>query len=430
LDSTPVYPARLGWSPVPLRLREIPLSTAFSPAGTGRGRRYDPAALAGLVVVAYAAFLVGAAVGGSWLVGRDHLPIATDFISFWAAGHLALAGQAASAYDFGIHHAVEVAAVGHDFPGYFSWYYPPTFFFVAAPLAVLPYLPALGAWIVAGLAGFLAAIRLVLPRREAVIFAAAVPVVVWNISSGQNGFLSAGLMAAALAVIDRRPVVAGILIGCLTYKPQFGVLIPIALACGGYWRAFLSAAVTSLVLAGLSLAVFGLDAWVAFLNSIPVAYRTILVDNLIGAEKLQSVFGLVRFLGGSADLAWVAQYAVTVPVTLFVAWVWWRPYPTDLKAAALAAGTALVTPYALIYDLVILIVPVAFLARTGLSRGEAIASLVASLFLLVFVVSTGAVGLPASVIVMGMVVRRVLRASGEVRAAKEEIRGWPAQGRP
>jgi hypothetical protein len=305
---------------------------------------------------------------------------------------------------------------------------------VTAPLAVLPCLAALGAWIVAGLAGFLAAIRLVLPRREAMTFAAAVPVVVWNISSGQNGFLSAGLMAAALAVIDRRPVVAGMLIGCLTYKPQFGVLIPIALACGGYWRVFLAAAATSLVLAGLSLAVFGLDAWIAFLNSIHVAYQTILVDNLIGAEKLQSVFGLVRFLGGSADLAWVAQYAVTVPVVLFVALVWWRPYPTDLKAAALAAGTALVTPYALIYDLVILIVPVAFLARSGVSRGEAIASLLASLFLLVFIVSTGAVGLPASAIVMGMVVRRVLRegqgTGAEVRAAKEEIRGWPAQGRP
>ena len=67
-------------------------------------------------------------------------------------------------------------------------------------------------------------------------------------------------------------------------------------------------------------------------------------------------------------------------------------------------------------------------------HGEAIASLVASLFLLVFIVSTGAVGLPASAIVMGMVVRRVLRegqgTGAEVRAAKEEIRGWPAQGRP
>jgi hypothetical protein len=278
-----------------------------------------------------------------------------------------------------------------------------------APLAALPYVPALVAWNAATLAGFLAAIRLVTGRWEAAIFAAAVPVVLWNVSAGQNGFLSAGLLAAALALIDRRPILSGILIAGLTYKPQFGILIPLALACGGYWRVFFSAGLASLVLAAISALAFGIAPWSGFLDSIHVAYQTILLDNRIGAEKLQSVFGLVRFLGGGADLAWAAQYALAVPVALFVAWVWWRPCPADLRAAALAAGTALVTPYALIYDLVILIVPVAFLARSGLTRGEAVAALLASLFLLAFVFSPGAVGLPASLIVMGMVVRRVLR---------------------
>jgi hypothetical protein len=389
-------------------VEDIPLSTAFSSADAGAGRRFDPVPLAGLIVVAYAAFLAGSFIAHAWLVGPDGRPLAVDFISFWAAGRLALAGEAASAYDFAAHHAAELAATGVPFEGYYSWYYPPTFFLLMAPVAALPYVPALVAWSLASLAGFLAAIRLVLPRRGAIVLAAAVPVVLWNFSVGQNGFLSAGLMAAALALIDRRPVVAGLLIAGLTYKPQFGVLIPLALACGGYWRVFLSAVLASLALAGLSLIVFGIAPWQGFLGSIRVAYQTILVDNLIGAEKLQSVFGLVRLLGAGAEAAWIAQYALAVPLALFVGWVWWRPCPVDLKAAALAAATALVTPYALIYDLVILIVPVAFLARSGLSRGEAIAALLACLFLLAFVFSTGAVGLPASLIVMGMVVRRVL----------------------
>jgi len=290
---------------------------------------------------------------------------------------------------------------------------------------------------VASLAGFLAAIRLVLPRREAMVFAAAVPVVLWNFSAGQNGFLSAGLMAAALAAIDRRPAIAGILIGCLTYKPQFGILIPLALACGGYWRVFLAAAATTVVLAGASILAFGIAPWSGFLASIHVAYQTILVDNLVGAEKLQSIFGLVRFLGGSTNLAWAAQYAVAAPVIGFVAFVWWRRYPIDLKAAALVAGTALATPYVLIYDLVILIVPVAFLARNGLSRGEVWAALAASLCLFAYALSSGPVGLPASLIVMGMAVRRVLGEGRRLSMAsqlplfsREEGRGWPAQGRP
>jgi hypothetical protein len=389
--------------------RENPLSTAFSAESGNPRRRFDPVALAGLVVVAYGAFLVGSVVARAWLIGPDGHPVPVDFLSFWAGGRLALMGQAASAYDFAAHRALEIATVGLPFAGYYSWYYPPTFFLLMAPLAALPYVPALVAWNAATLAGFLAAIRLVAGRWEAAIFAAAVPVVLWNVSAGQNGFLSAGLLAAALAFIDRRPILSGILIAGLTYKPQFGILIPLALACGGYWRVFFSAGLASLVLAAISALAFGIAPWSGFLDSIHVAYQTILLDNRIGAEKLQSVFGLVRFLGGGADLAWAAQYALAVPVALFVAWVWWRPCPADLKAAALAAGTALVTPYALIYDLVILIVPVAFLARSGLTRGEAVAALLASLFLLAFVFSPGAVGLPASLIVMGMVARRVLR---------------------
>lgn len=365
------------------------------------------------MVVAYLAFLVGAVVAGAWLVGPEGHPVPVDFLSFWAGGRLALTGQAASAYDFAAHRALEIATIGHDFEGYYSWYYPPTFFLLMAPVAVLPYVPALIAWNVATLAGFLAAIRLVVGRWEAALFAAAVPVVLWNLSAGQNGFLSAGLIAAALALLDRRPVLSGILFACLTYKPQFGVLIPLALLCGGYWRVFLSAAIATLVLAGASVLAFGLAPWQGFLGSIHVAYQTILVDNLIGAEKLQSVFGLVRFLGGNPDAAWLAQYALAIPVALFVAFVWWRPYRADLKAAALAAGTALVTPYALIYDLVILIVPVAFLARTGLTRGEKAAALAACLFLFAYVLAPGPVGLPASLIVMGMVAGRVARTSAQ-----------------
>ena len=52
-------------------------------------------------------------------------------------------GQPAAAYDWTVHREVEVAAIEHDFDGYYGWHYPPTFLFVAAALATLPYLAAL-----------------------------------------------------------------------------------------------------------------------------------------------------------------------------------------------------------------------------------------------------------------------------------------------
>lgn len=378
-------------------------------------RLSDPVNLAWLVIVIYVAFLIGAAFVRQWPVDANGHPILIDYLSMWAAGHMALAGHAAAAYDWAAHKAVEVSAVGHDFDGYFSWFYPPTFFFATAPFAVLPFVPALLAWIAAGLTLFLLSIRLVFPRRGSVILAAAAPVVLWNATAGQNGYLSAAIIAGALALIDRRPMVAGVLIACLTFKPQFGLLIPVALVSGGYWRAFLSAAAATVLLAVISAAVFGADAWTGFVSSIDVAYRSILVDTSVGAAKLQSIFGVLRVLGGGTGVAWAAQLAVAVPAVGFVAWLWHSSAPTDLKAAALAAGTVLVTPYVFIYDLVILVVPIAFLARTGLSTGEATAAAAAALLLLSSPITSLPVGLAASLIVAGIVLARIIRSS---RAAK------------
>ena len=50
------------------------------------------------------------------------------------------------------------------------------------------------------------------------------------------------LLGGALVSLDRRPLIAGILFGLMAYKPQFGLMIPIALAAGGYWRSFSAAA--------------------------------------------------------------------------------------------------------------------------------------------------------------------------------------------
>src|ERR1700736_6259381 len=153
-------------------------------------RLSDPINLAVIVIVVYVAFLIGAAVVRQWPVDATGHPILIDYLGMWAAGRLALAGHAAATYDWAAHKAVEVGAVGHDFDGYFSWFYPPTFFFATAPFAVLPFVPALLAWVAAGLTLFLLSIRLVLPRRGSVIFPAAAPVGVGEGTGGTKGFSS------------------------------------------------------------------------------------------------------------------------------------------------------------------------------------------------------------------------------------------------
>ena len=128
---------------------------------------------------------------------------------------------------------------------FYAWGYPPYFLALAALFALFPYLLALVLWQATTLPLYLGAVGAALPRtRTTLLVGAAFPAVFINLSAGHNGFLTAGLLGLGLIVLDRRPILAGILFGCLAYKPQYGLLLPVALAAGFQWRAFVSAGVT------------------------------------------------------------------------------------------------------------------------------------------------------------------------------------------
>src|SRR5204862_2503943 len=98
-------------------------------------------------------------------------------------------------------------------------------------------------------------------RLPAIALALACPFTAWNLLAGQNGFLTGALLGAGLLCLERRPILAGVFIGCLTYKPQFGILIPLALIGSREWQTLAAAAITAAVLAGISIAALGLGSW-------------------------------------------------------------------------------------------------------------------------------------------------------------------------
>jgi arabinofuranan 3-O-arabinosyltransferase len=232
-----------------------------------------------------------------------------------------------------------------------------------------------------------------------------------NFIVGQNGFLTAGLVGGALTVMERRPALAGALIGLLTYKPHLGLLFPIALAAGGHWRAFASAAMVAALIAAASLIAFGSASWEAFFASIGHASQAFLSDGWADWGKLQTAFGLVRTLGGSERLAWSVQIAVALIAAAGVALLWRSRAGYEIKAAALATGAMLATPYLYMYDLVALAVPLAFLCRLG-ARGflshEVTGIGVACLLIFIFPFIRAPLGFAAVVIVAALIVRRAL----------------------
>ena len=325
---------------------------------------------------AYSVILLGLAVAilGAWIVASDGLidrngkPVGTDFSNIYAAGTLALQGHAADAYDPPLQHAAERAVFGRDVP-FFGWHYPPFFFVVAALVATVPYAYGLLLWMALSLPGYLVAIRTILPRRETLLAAAAFPAVFVNIGHGQNGFFTAALLGGAMQLLERRPALAGVLIGLLAYKPQFGLLIPLALLAGKRWITIVTAAVTVVVSIALSVVILGSDIWRAFYASTAFTQSVVLEQGGTGWEKIQSVFSAVRSWGASVPLAYAIQSALTLTLAACIVWLWRSAAAFELKAAALAVACLLATPYVLDYDLVVLGVAIAFLVRHGLTRG-------------------------------------------------------------
>lgn len=333
-----------------------------------------------------------------------------DFVDVWAAGQLVLHGTPAAAYDWPTHKAMEVVAIGHAFDGYFGWHYPPTYLPVAALLAKLPYVWAEVIFLFSTFLAYLFCQQRILHERFGFLLAAAFPAVLANIIAGQNGFLSAALLGGTLLTLNARPVLSGVLLGLLTYKPHLGLLFPIVLAASGHWRTFITAGVTAALMALVSWGAFGSESWAAFFASIAHTSHAFLGEGLADFAKQQTAFGLVRTLGGSESLAWIVHSAFALSVAAAVTALWRSGADSDVKAAALAAGALLATPYLYTYDLVVLAVPLAFVWRLGRARGflphEPTGIGCACLLVLIFPLVKAPVGFAAVLIVAALIARR------------------------
>jgi len=392
------------------------------PTGLLRSARNDessPARLISLIgltlAFAYLVLLIGALRRGDFLIDMQGRPIANDFVNVYAAGRLALDGTPGAAYDWPLHKAAEVRAVGHDFANYYGWHYPPVFLFAAAALAALPYLAALVIWLGTTLAAYATSLLAIMGGRIGALVALSFPAALWNITAGQNGFLTAALIGGTLGLLERHPVFAGLCLGLLSCKPQFGLLFPVALIAGRHWRALAAAAATAVALGALSWLVFGGSTWSAFVTAAPTTSRVILGEGGTEFERLQSAFGLVRALGGGQALAFGVQAILALALAAGVFALWRSRAPYELKAAALAAGALIATPYVFIYDFTALAVAFAFLLRFSLSRnftiGQTVALPFAGALLLAFPYVKTQVGLAAALIVLALAVQRTLADS-------------------
>ncbi len=356
--------------------------------------------------------------------GQAGPPTSNDFVSFYAAGKLTLAGTPALAYDRAAHYLAEQQAAVPGVP-YMFFFYPPVFLFLCAGLAKLPYYVAYVLFETITLGLFTTVMRGILREKgwAWILPMLAFPAVLWTIGLGQNAFLTATLLGAFSLLIDRWPATAGLLLGLLCYKPHFGILVPFALLAGGYWRVFITASVTVAVLIGTSVVLFGWETWNAYVTAFAGSSAVYESGRVLFAGMI-TPYGAALSLGADVREAYLVQALSMLAMVTLTAWMWRGRVALPLRGASLLAATLLAVPLALVYDELLLLVAIAWLVREARTDGflpwEKISLLaIYPLSLLIWTFGTVwhvPLGPVISFIVLILCIRRVWRSRGF---------GWP-----
>lgn len=280
------------------------------------------------------------------------VPGRQDFFGLWSFGRFIHENPAAGLYDpAGLN--LYQHRLAPDFSTFYPFAYPPDMLILLWPFGALPYHAAWGLWLGASAALFAAACWGLLRgpaqwRGFGVALALLAPASLMNAITGETGYFTAALLTGGFALLPVRPVLAGLLFGLLSLKPQMAVLLPFALAGLGAWRALLAALISALGLAALSCLVFPPQLWSIWLHALP-AYQGLVGQNIRLYGLMTNISALPLRLGASPYVSEALQLAASALLAAgcFLAF---RSGRYRLAVAALLTGTQAAAMHALIYD--------------------------------------------------------------------------------
>lgn len=351
----------------PLGRAPVPLPPAMAPADRSLYR--DLLVFGGgFALVSLVAYVATLSFRDPYPRDGSSLIIGRDFINLWMYGRAAFTVDPGRWYDLASYHAALRDLLGMELTGP-NWSYPPTVMWLAAPFGQLPYLVALLAFSLLGPPLLACVARHDLSDRRIVVLVLVSPAAVFCLICGQGAFLFAALLIAIFAVLDRRPVLAGCLIGLLTIKPQLGLLFPVLLLASGRWRAFVAASITMVALAAVTAMVFGLDSWRQYIElGLPVQGQVLADPDGIATPFFPTIYMNLRGIGAAPSVALAIQgvIAIAAAAAVAVAARWAGTVDRDLARAQFFAASVCASPYLLDYDLL----PLTYAAVALLAAGR------------------------------------------------------------
>jgi hypothetical protein len=191
-------------------------------------------------------------------------------------------------------------------------------------------------------------------RIDHLLLIAFAPAVTVNIWTGQNGFFVTVLLFGGLLQLDRRPVLAGVMFGLLSIKPQLGLLLPLVLVLTRRWRTIVSAAATIAVLVVATTTIWGTQVWTAYwYDAMPTQSRVVLEGFSSYMVHMPTAFMNAKTMWLPVWAAASIQAIASAITVVAVVWTFWRKRDVDLSLALLITATFTVSPYAFNYDMVL-----------------------------------------------------------------------------
>lgn len=347
-----------------------------------------------MLSLAAASIAIPMAVAAGVLDRAKPLTFGHDLLPTYVAGRLVVEGRAGAMYDAEVIRATARPIIDQqnltNEVSQSLWINPPGFAAVFAPLALMPYRAALLVWIGLNAALATAALGIILrwipDRRPALLLGIAAitscPFLL-AVEHQQNTFISLAILTAALVAWRRGYVlIAGMLIGLLSLKPQLAITVGIALWMLEGRRALAGMLLTSLaLLAAGELLSPGLT-W-QFLTQVPQQAGLLqLHPGYNWGRQMTPTAALRALLGVESRVAVVVGHVVSVAIVLLVGWAAWRvrchtagssnavaPSANRQRVIALAfTAMPLCAPYFMDYDLLLMVIPVALLSGLGWTR--------------------------------------------------------------
>ncbi len=283
------------------------------------------------------------------LLGKENL---LDFDIFHLVSTMIAEGNLSAAY------AVETFMLRQaDLPGFTGfdmfWSYPPFFDLVVAPLSLLPVAPSYILFMVVTLAFYVWVVRTLAGPAFHTILVLFLPLTLLIIRSGQNSFLTGGLIGLTCVLALRRSHWSGVPLGLMAIKPHLALGVGLWSLLDRRWGMAVQSFAVIGIFAALATLVFGTGVWAAALGGMAETADA-LHDGRFPLFRMTSLyaFGLSVGFGHAAALSLhVTGVAAALGALVLLSRA---KLPPRVLMGAGVVVSALISPYNYDYDLAML----------------------------------------------------------------------------